>query len=130
MEKQPPIYHSSLNLAGLVYAVTRHFPRKAGFEEGEEMRKAATVLVKECLLANRSQSGTSQRLHHQENMSDCLALLEALIAIVNSQKYCYMAKGVQKWRKLISEKEEVKLNCSISSLGRQLYGWKRINVRQ
>lgn len=124
--RQPPIYHSCLNLAGLVYAVTRHFPRKAGYEEGEEMRRAATELVKNCLLANRAEAGSEKRRKRQAGMEDCIALLEALIAIINSQKYCVVVKGGQKWQRLISTKEEARLQTSIMSVSKQLYGWMKI----
>lgn len=125
MEKQPAIYHACLNLAGLVFAVTRHFPRKANYEEGAELRHAAVSLVKDCLLANRAQRGSTERSMRQAAMADDIAMIEAMLAITAGQKCCVKAGEGQRWERLVSEKNEIKINTSVAAVGKQLYGWRR-----
>lgn len=48
-QRQPPIYHSCLQLSRLVFSITRHFQKKANYEEGAELRRASVEAVKECL---------------------------------------------------------------------------------
>jgi hypothetical protein len=124
-QKQPPIYHSCLQLSRLVFSITRHFPKKANYEEGAELRHASVEVVKECLLSNRSQRGSQERKIHQERMSDALTLIEALVGIINEEKMCVQTKDGQKWERLISSKAEVKIQTSIITVSKQLYGWMR-----
>ena len=44
-QRQPPIYHSCLQLSRLVFSITRHFPKKANYEEGAELRRASVEAV-------------------------------------------------------------------------------------
>ncbi len=85
-QRQPPIYYSCLQLSRLVFSITRHFPKKANYEEGAELRRASVEAVKECLLANRSQRGSPERKHHQERLADALTLIEALVSVINEEK--------------------------------------------
>ncbi len=124
-QKQPPIYHSCLQLSRLVFSITRHFPKKANYEEGAELRHASVEVVKECLLANRSQRGSQERKSHQERMSDALTLIEALVGIINEEKMCVQTKGGQRWERLVSSKAETKIQTSIMIVSKQLYGWIR-----
>ena len=91
-QRQPPIYHSCLQLSRLVFSITRHFPKKANYEEGAELRRASVEAVKECLLANRSQRGSPERKHHQERLADALTLIEALVSVINEEKICIQTK--------------------------------------
>lgn len=91
-QRQPPIYHSCLQLSRLVFSITRHFPKKANYEEGAELRRASVEAVKECLLANRSQRGSPDRKHHQERLADALTLIEALVSVINEEKMCVQTK--------------------------------------
>lgn len=125
-QKQPPIYHSCLQLARLVLAITRHFPKKANYEEGAELRHASVEVVKECLLANRAQRGSPERMTHQERMADALTLIEALVSITNEEKVCIKTKTGQRWERLISASSEVKIQTSVINVGKQLYGWMRM----
>ena len=91
-QRQPPIYHSCLQLSRLVVSITCHFPKKANSEEGAELRHASVEAVKECLLANRSQRGSPERKYHQERLADALALIEALVSVINEEKMCVQTK--------------------------------------
>lgn len=42
-QRQPPIYHSCLQLSRLVFSITRHFPKKANYEEGGLCRRTAAA---------------------------------------------------------------------------------------
>lgn len=44
-QRQPPIYHSCLQLSRLVFSITRHFQKKANYEEGAELRRASVEAV-------------------------------------------------------------------------------------
>ena len=58
-------------------------------------------------------------------MSDALTLIEALVGIINEEKMCVQTKDGQKWERLISSKAEVKIQTSIITVSKQLYGWMR-----
>lgn len=124
-QRQPPIYHSCLQLSRLVFSITRHFPKKANYEEGAELRRASVEAVKECLLANRSQRGSPERKHHQERLADALTLIEALVSVINEEKMCIQTKCGQRWERLISAGSETKIQTSIMAVSKQLYGWMR-----
>lgn len=127
MEKQPGIYHAAIALAKLVNSIVRHWPRGYKNNEGQEMRRAATEVVKNILEANRAQNGSEQRRYFQQAVGDNIALIEATIVIVNDSKTCIKTPTGQRWERLISAKTEVRLQGAISCVSKQLYGWRRVS---
>lgn len=125
MENQPPIYHACIKLARAVYDVTLHFPKALGRNEGMDLRRAAAGIVRDCLLANRAQRGSKERADMQARMADGLAMIEALTAIITEQKYCVRTQQGNRWKEIIDNKQEARINEAVSIVGKQLYGWRQ-----